>query len=93
MTTAHLHTTLACQSAALQLMAGQANLEARQRQFTKGGETAQSLLGYECDHPQVPQIGQSAQKNCDAAHIVLVRAIQAAIPADAMVKSMGESRE
>ena len=56
--------------------------------FTKGGENVEFLLAYGCDHLQVTHNGQSAEKDCDAAHAALVRAIQSVFPRDEVIKNL-----
>jgi hypothetical protein len=56
--------------------------------FTKGGDTVEFLLCYECDSLQVTHNGQSAQKDCDFAHNALVKAIQSIFPTDNAIRNL-----
>jgi hypothetical protein len=60
--------------------------------FTKGADTVDFLLCYECDHLQVTHNGQSAEKDFDAAHIALVQAIKAVFPRDEVINNLSLMR-
>ena len=56
--------------------------------FSKGAETVEFLLCFECDSLQVTHNGEPVQKDFDPAHAALVRAIQAVFPADNAIKNL-----
>jgi hypothetical protein len=56
--------------------------------FTKGAETVEFLLCFECDHLQVTHNSESVQKDCDAARAALVQAIRAVFPTDNVIKNL-----
>jgi hypothetical protein len=56
--------------------------------FTKGGDTVEFLLCFECDSLQVTHNGQTAQKDCDAAHAALIKAIQSVFPMDDTIRNL-----
>jgi hypothetical protein len=61
--------------------------------FTKGAETVEFHLCFECDALQVTHNGQSAEKDCPAARAALVQAIQAVFPTDAVIKNLRLSNQ
>ena len=56
--------------------------------FTKGAETVEFLLCFECDSLQVTHNGEPVEKDCDAAHAALVQAIRAIFPTDNVIKNL-----
>lgn len=59
--------------------------------FTKGADTVQFLLSFECDHLLVSHNGRVAEKDCDGAHAALVGAIKAIFPHDGVIKNLSLS--
>ena len=56
--------------------------------FTKGAETVEFHLCFECDALQMMHNGQSAEKDCPAARAALVQAVQSVFPADTVIKNL-----
>jgi hypothetical protein len=56
--------------------------------FSKGAETVEFLLCFECDSLQVMRNGEPVQKDFDPAHAALVRAIQAVFPTDNTMRNL-----
>lgn len=56
--------------------------------FTRGNDTVEFRLGFECDYLQVTHHGQTKEENFAFAHNKLVKAIQSVFPRDEAVKKL-----